>query len=105
MLILNMLEELLSNFSARDIKSNPKERHVEFLYLELFDEAFLKLLYEERQNNQEESKGLSEKTRRNIVNEFEKENTSVLKKMKSIFSKKQDEKEKLSGQSSSVRSA
>ena len=61
-------------------------------------------MYEETQNNQEESKELSEKTRRNIVNEFEKENTCVLKKMKSIFSEKQDEKEKLSGQSSSIRS-
>ena len=55
-------------------------------------------MYEETQNNQEESKELSEKTRRNIVNEFEKENTSVLKKMKNIFSKKQDEKEQLSKQ-------
>ena len=32
------------------------------------------------------------------MNEFEKENTSVLKKMKNIFSKKQDEKEQLSKQ-------
>ena len=55
-------------------------------------------MYEETQNNQEESKELSEKTRRNIVNEFEKKNTSVLKKMKNIFSKKQDEKEQLSKQ-------
>ena len=89
MLIVNMLEELLSNCSARDRKSGPKERHVEFIYLELFGEAFLKIFYEERQNNQEELKELSEKTRRNIVNEFEKENSSVLeKKKKSIFSKK-----------------
>ena len=29
------------------------------------------------------------------MNEFEKENTSVLKKMKSIFSKKQDNKRKI----------
>lgn len=88
MLIVNMLEELLSNCSARDLKSNLKERHVELIYLELFDKAFLKFLNEERQNNQEESKGLREKTKRNTVNEFEKENTYVLKKMKSIFSKK-----------------
>ena len=104
MLIVNMLEELLSNCSARDLTSDPKERHVEFIYLELFGEAFLKIFYEERQNNQEELKELSEKTRRNIVNEFEKENSSVLKKkMRSIFSKKRDEKEQLSGQSSSIR--
>ena len=88
MLIVNMLEELLSNCSARDLKSNLKERHVELIYLELFDKAFLKFLNEERQNNKEESKGLREKTKRNTVNEFEKENTYVLKKMKSIFSKK-----------------
>ena len=39
-----------------------------------------------------------------MMNKFEKEISSVLKKMKSIFSKKQSEKEQLSGQSSSVRS-
>ena len=50
------------------------------------------MLYEERKNNQEKSKELSDKTRRNTVNEFEKESTSVFKKMKSIFSKKQDKK-------------
>ena len=104
MLVVNMLEELHSNCSARDLKSDLKESHVEFIYLKLFDEAFLKILYEERQNNQEESKELNEKTRRNIVNELEKENTSVLKNMKIIFSKKQDEKEQLRGQSSSIRS-
>ena len=63
MLMVSMLEKLLSNCSARDLKSNPKERHAEFIYLKLFGEAFLKILYEERQNNQEESKELSEKTR------------------------------------------
>ena len=39
-----------------------------------------------------------------MMNKFEKEISSVLKKMKSIFSKKQSEKEQLSGQSSSIRS-
>ena len=38
------------------------------------------------------------------MNELEKENTSVLKNIKIIFSKKQDEKEQLRGQSSSIRS-
>ena len=60
-------------------------------------------MYEERQNNQEESKESSEKTRWKMMNKFEKEISSVLKKMKSIFSKKQSEKEQLSGQSSSIR--
>ena len=39
-----------------------------------------------------------------MMNKFEKEISSVLKKMKSIFSKKQSQKEQLSGQSSSIRS-
>ena len=72
MLIVNMVEQLLSNCSAGDLKSDLKEKHVEFIYLKLFSKAFLKVLYEERQNNQKESKEISEKTRRNIVNEFEK---------------------------------
>ena len=56
-----MLEELLSNCSARGLKSDPKEKHVEFIYLKLFSKAFFKILYEERQSNQEESKELTEK--------------------------------------------
>ena len=85
MLIVNMLEELLSNCSPGDLKSDPKERHVEFIYLEVFSKAFLKTLFEERRSNKEESKELSEKTRRNIVNEFEKKKRktfSLKKKMK-----------------------
>ena len=31
MLIVNMLEEFLSNCSARDLKRDPKERHLEFI--------------------------------------------------------------------------
>ena len=38
------------------------------------------------------------------MNKFEKEISSVLKKMKNIFPKKQSEKKQLSGQSSSIRS-
>ena len=60
-LIVNMLEELLSNCSARGLKSDPKEKHAEFIYLKLFSKAFFKILYEERQSNQEESKELTEK--------------------------------------------
>ena len=58
MRIVNMLEELLSNCSARELKSDSKERLAEFIYIELFCKEF-----EERQNNLEESKKLSEKTR------------------------------------------
>ena len=39
-----------------------------------------------------------------MMNKFEKEISSVLKKMKNIFPKKQSEKKQLSGQSSSIRS-
>ena len=56
-----MLEELLSNCSARGLKSDPKEKHAEFIYLKLFSKAFFKILYEERQSNQEESKKITEK--------------------------------------------
>ena len=39
-----------------------------------------------------------------MMNKFEKEISSVLKKMKNIVPKKQSEKKQLSGQSSSIRS-
>ena len=51
MLIVNMLEELLLNCSAWDLKTRPDRTKIAFNYLENFEDTFQRILYQELDMN------------------------------------------------------
>ena len=81
LLIVNMLEELLWNCSARELMSNPKDGNIQFHQVERFTNTFIDILWEELSSNSQQLELEQSTYRQNLRNTFEKsmeETSSIL---------------------------
>ena len=72
-LVTNMLEELLLNCSARELKTNPKEKNIQFHEAEYFTRTFMRILTEEQFSNCNQENDEKSRYRENIRGVFEKD--------------------------------
>ena len=79
MLIVNMLEELLLNCSAWDLKTRPDRTKIAFNHLENFEDTFQRILYQELDMNKKDSKKRADKATATIRSEFEKTSSEIEK--------------------------
>ena len=79
-LIVNMLEELLWNCSARELMSNPKDGNIQFHQVEHFTNTFIDILSEKLSSNSQQLELEQSTYRQNQRKTFEKsiEETSSL---------------------------
>ena len=77
MLIVNMLEELLLNCSARDLKTRPDRTKIAFNHLENFEDTFQRMLYQELDMDKNDSKKRADKATATIRSEFEKTSSEI----------------------------
>ena len=81
LLIVNMLEELLWNCSARELMSSPKDRNIQFHQVEHFANTFIDILREELSSNSQQLELEQSTYRQNLRKTFEKsieETSSIL---------------------------
>ena len=72
-LVTNMLEELLFNCSARELKTNPKEQNIQFHEAEYFARTFVRILTQEQLSNCGQENDERSRYRKNIQGVFEKD--------------------------------
>ena len=80
LLIVNMLEELFWNCSARELMSNPKDGNIQFHQVEHFANTFIDILWEELSSNSQQLELEQSTYRQNLRKTFEKsmEETSCI---------------------------
>ena len=76
-LIVNMLEELLLNCSARDLKTRADRTEIAFNHLENLKDTFQRILYQELDMNKTDSKKRTDKASATIRREFEKTSSEI----------------------------
>ena len=76
-LIVNMLEELLLNCSARDLKTRADRTEIAFNHLENLKDTFQRILYQELYMNKTDSKKRTDKATATIRREFEKTSSEI----------------------------
>ena len=82
-----MLEELLFNFSARELKTNPKEQNIKFHDAEYFANTYVRILTQEQLSNHGQENYEKGRYRKNIRGVFEKDpraGNSLMKQVKNI---------------------
>ena len=72
-LVTNMLEELLLNCSARELKTNPKEQNIQFHNAKYFTRTFVRVLTQEQLSNRGQENDERIRYRKNIQGVFEKD--------------------------------
>ena len=76
-LIVNMLEELLLNCSARDLKTRADRTEIAFNHLENLKDTFQRILYQELDMSKTDSKKRADKATATIRSEFEKTSSEI----------------------------
>ena len=76
-LIVNMLEELLLNCSARDLKTRADRTEIAFNHLDNLADTFQRILYQELDMNKTDSKKRTDKATATIRSEFEKTSSEI----------------------------
>ena len=71
-LIVNMLEELLLNCSAKELMSNPRNGNIQFHHAEEFTNTFVNILNQEVCSNSQQSEFEKSRYRQNLRETFEK---------------------------------
>ena len=82
-----MLEELLLNCSTRELKTNPKEKNIQFDEVEYFMRTFMWIFTEEQFSNRGQANGEKSRCKENIRGVFEKDpraGNSLIEQVKNI---------------------
>ena len=72
-----MLEELLLNFSTRDLETRRDRTEIAFNHLENFEDTFQRILYQELDMNKKDSKKQADKALPTIRSEFKKTSSKI----------------------------
>ena len=86
-IVTNMLEELLLNCSVRELKTNPKEKNIQFHEAEYFTRTFMRILTEEQSSNRNQENDENSRYRENIRGVFKKDpraRNSLIEQVKNI---------------------
>ena len=86
-LVTNMLEEMLLNCSARELKTNPKEKYTQFHEAEYFTRTFMRIFTEEQSSNRNQENDENSRYRENIRGVFKKDpraRNSLIEQVKNI---------------------
>lgn len=66
LIITNMLEEVLLNCSARELKTDPKDKRIKFTHTKFFTTTFISLLQNDHKENRQESYYMEENDKDNL---------------------------------------
>ena len=86
-LVTNIVEELLFNCSARELKTNPREQNIQFHDAKYFTRALIRILSQEQLSNHGQDNDESSRYRKNIWGLFEKDQrvgNSLIEQVKNI---------------------